>query len=175
MGNDPLEAAMHAELERLGPPQYDAADQAYAHAIQATLTLEDQRATLARFGQEPRPGVALCDGIFPPESGDGTLVGSTDVGSVSWVVPTVQVRGATWTIGTPGHSWQATAQGKSGIAHKGMEHAAKVIAATAVRLFEDKDLLSAAKADLARRLAETPYVDPIPPDAKPPLPPKAAR
>jgi cytochrome c oxidase subunit 2 len=51
--------------------------------------------------------------VFPPNSGDGTLVGSTDVGSVSWVVPTVQMRGATYAIGTPGHSWQLVAQGKA--------------------------------------------------------------
>ena len=57
--------------------------------------------------------VTLCDTIFPPGSGDGTLVGSTDVGTVSWIVPTVQMRGATYAVGTPGHSWQLVAQGKA--------------------------------------------------------------
>ncbi len=41
------------------------------------------------------------------------MMGSTDVGDVSWVVPTVQARGATYAIGTPGHSWQLTAAGQA--------------------------------------------------------------
>ena len=57
------------------------------------------------------------------------MMGSTDVGDVSWVVPTAQIRGATHAIGTPGHSWQVTAQGKTPAAHKGMVHVAKVMAA----------------------------------------------
>ena len=56
------------------------------------------------------------------------MIGSTDVGDVSWVVPTVQARGATYAIGTPGHSWQLTAQGILPAAHKGMVHVAKVMA-----------------------------------------------
>ena len=47
------------------------------------------------------------------------MIGSTDVGDVSWVVPTVQARGATYAIGTPGHSWQITAQGKSPAGQEG--------------------------------------------------------
>ena len=53
------------------------------------------------------------------------MMGSTDVGDVSWAVPTVQARVAILAIGTPGHSWQITAQGKSGQAKKGMVHAAR--------------------------------------------------
>src|SRR5208282_5343645 len=133
-------------------------DRAFAAEIQATLTEEDIVSSFARFGLKPRKGVALCDVIFPPESGDGTIVGSTDVGTVSWVVPTVQMRGATYAIGTPGHSWQLVAQGKAPAAHKGMEHAAKVMAATAVDLIYRPDLVAAAKADFQERLAGTPFV-----------------
>jgi aminobenzoyl-glutamate utilization protein B len=170
VGNTPLEQTMHAELERLGPPEFDAADRAYAAALQKTFSAEDIRVSCARFGLKPREGVALCDTIFPLGAGDGSLVGSTDVGSVSWVVPTVQARGATWAVGTPGHSWQATAQGKSGIAHKGMEHAAKAMAATATRLFEDPALVAAAKEDFAARLDGQPFVNPIPDGIEPPFP-----
>ena len=54
-----------------------------------------------------------CDAIVPLDTKGEPMVGSTDVGDVSWVVPTVQARGATYAIGTPGHSWQLTAQGKT--------------------------------------------------------------
>ena len=170
VGNTPLESLMHANIERLGLPDFDDQDRAFAAEIQATLSDDDIKTSFARFGLKHRRGVALCDTIFPPESGDGTIVGSTDVGTVSWVVPTVQMRGATYAIGTPGHSWQLVAQGKTPAAHKGMEHAAKAMAATAVDLIRDPDLIAAATADFHERLAGTPFVNPIPDDVAPPLP-----
>ena len=75
-------------------------------------------------------------------------VGSTDVGDVSWVVPTVQARGATCAIGTPFHSWQLTGQGKTGFAHKGLVHVAKVMAGTAVDALSDPDVIARSKEDL---------------------------
>ena len=71
------------------------------------------------------------------------MMGSTDVGDVSWVVPTVQARGATYAIGTPGHSWQLTAQGKMPAAHKGLVHVAKVMAGTALDVIRDETLAGA--------------------------------
>jgi aminobenzoyl-glutamate utilization protein B len=174
VGNTPLEQLMHEHLVRLGPPPFDDADRAFAAKFQATFSEEEIATSFSRFGLKPRQGVALCDAIFAPESGDGTLVGSTDVGSVSWVVPTVQMRGATYAVGTPGHSWQLVAQGKAPAAHKGMEHAAKVMAATAAELFRRPDLIERAKADHRDRLAGQPFVNPIPDDVEPPLDEKAA-
>ncbi|KXV59570.1 hypothetical protein AD948_08245 [Acetobacter senegalensis] len=98
-------------------------------------------------------------------------MGSTDVGDVSWTVPTVQALGATCAIGTQLHSWQMTAQGKSKIAHKGMVHVAKIMAATATDIIRDKALLDAAKADHAERLKIQPYICPIPDDVGPDLQP----
>jgi aminobenzoyl-glutamate utilization protein B len=170
IGNTPLEQLMYRKLEALGPPEFDDADRDFARKIQATLSEKDIRAAYARFGLKPRLDVPLCDTIFPPESGDGRHVGSTDVGTVSWVVPTVQMRGATYAIGTPGHSWQLVAQGKTPAAHKGMVHAAKVMAATASELFADPSLVVAAKADFAERREGRPFINPIPEDVNPPIP-----
>jgi aminobenzoyl-glutamate utilization protein B len=96
------------------------------------------------------------------------MIGSTDVGDVSWVVPTVQARGATHAIGTPLHSWQATAQGKLPHAHKGMVHVAKVMASTAVEALQKPEIIAAAKADHEARAGGA-YVCPLPEDAKPPI------
>ena len=93
IGNDPLEALMHAELLRLGPPQFDDQDREFAQAIRATLSPQDIRAAFSRFGLEPRMDLPLADDILPRSRGLGTSIGSTDVGTVSWVVPTVQMRG----------------------------------------------------------------------------------
>jgi aminobenzoyl-glutamate utilization protein B len=172
VGNTPLEELMFTHLERLGPPAFDKPDEEIARQFQQTFTPEDISASYGRFGLTPRKDRVLCDLIFPLNAGDGTLVGSTDVGTVSWVVPTVQMRGATYAIGTPGHSWQLVAQGKLPAAHKGMEHAAKVMASTAIDLIRDPGLIEAAKADHRARLDGTPFVNPIPDDVKPPLPEK---
>ncbi|MDJ0389358.1 M20 family metallopeptidase [Roseomonas sp. E05] len=169
LGNLPLERAMQNNLERLGPPPFDDEDRAFAAEIQKTLSDEDIASAFKRMGVPVRKGVPLADEIIPLEAKGAAMVGSTDVGDVSWVVPTVQARGATYAIGTPGHSWQLTAQGQSPLAHKGMVHVAKVMAGVAVDALQDPQLIEQAKADLAARTAETPYACPLPDDLSPPI------
>src|SRR5262249_29187743 len=113
----------------------------------------------------------LCDFIVPLGTKGAAMMGSTDVGDVSWALPTVQARVATHAIGTPGHSWQITAQGKSGQAKKGLVHAAKIMAAVAVDALADPALLARAKADHKARTRPTPYEGPLPADARPPIEP----
>ncbi|WBV44270.1 M20 family metallopeptidase [Pseudoroseomonas cervicalis] len=169
LGNLPLEKAMQANLERLGPPPFDDADRAFAAEIQKTLTDEDIASAFKRMGVPVRKGVPLADEIIPLEAKGAAMVGSTDVGDVSWAVPTVQARGATYAIGTPGHSWQLTAQGQSPLAHKGMVHVAKVMAGVAVDALRDPSLVEAAKADHKARTDAHPYVCPLPAELKPPI------
>jgi aminobenzoyl-glutamate utilization protein B len=173
IGNRPLEEAMQTSFERLGPPVFDAADRDYAEAIRKTLTPDHIAASFRRIGMATRPDLPLADFIAPLERVSIGGEGSTDVGDVSWAVPTVQARVATCAVGTPFHSWQLTAQGKSPVAHKGMEHAAKVMASTARQLFESPALLSAAKAEHDARLAAHPYICPMPDDVMPPIQPRS--
>ncbi|MDA8049788.1 MAG: M20 family metallopeptidase [Rhodospirillales bacterium] len=174
LGNVPLERAMFDNLRRLGPPPFDEEDCAFARKIQATLTEEDIEAAWRRVGLPAKPGTVLCDEVVPLEAKGAAMVGSTDVGDVSWAVPTVQARGATYAIGTPGHSWQLTAQGKTRAAHKGLAHVAKVMAGTAIDVIRDETLLARAKADHAARIGAHPYVCPIPEDVSPPITMSAA-
>lgn len=168
VGNGPLERAMQGCFERLGPPPFDSADRAFAEAIRATVREDDIVSAHRRFGV-PVSDAPLADCVIPLEAVGSRMVGSTDVGDVSWKVPTVQARGATHAIGTPGHSWQLTAQGKSPLAHKGMVHAAKAMAGTAVEVLSDPALLAAAQAAHAARLARTPYELPLPAGLAPPF------
>lgn len=167
LGNDPLEKLMQDNLDRLGPPPFDAADREAAAKFQATLSPEDIASAFRKMGM-PVIESPLTDAIVPLDSKRAPMVGSTDVGDVSWKVPTVQARGATHAIGTPLHSWQATAQGKLPHAHKGMVHVAKVMAGTAVDALLNPQLIEAAKADHAKR-AGGPYQCPLPEDATPPI------
>ena len=169
MANSPLEQAMHDNFQRLGPPGFDDADRAYAERIRSTMTEADIAAAFNRAGVPVRPDLAMCDFIIPFGARGRGGNGSTDVGDVSWVVPTVQARGATCAVGTPFHSWQLTAQGKSPAAHKGLVHVAKVMAGTALDALQDPGLIERAKADLAERTRATPYKCPLPDDVEPPI------
>ena len=93
--------------------------------------------------------------------------GSTDVGDVSWVVPTGQVCTNCYAAGTALHSWQAVAQGKSSIAHKGMLAAAKVMACAGAELLENPQLVEKARADWKEELEGEEYPNPLPKDLKP--------
>ena len=100
----------------------------------------------------------------------GTIgMGSTDVGDVSWVVPTTGFNTACFVPGTPGHSWQAVACGGTTVARKGMHLAARVLAATAYDLFSSPEVMTAAQAELRQRLGGQPYRTLMVPGQKPPL------
>jgi aminobenzoyl-glutamate utilization protein B len=167
--NATLELDLYANLERMGPVPFDDADRAFAEQIRGSLTEEHIRSSFETFGaKDVDLTLPLHDGLVPF---DGTALnrsGSTDVGDVSWITPTVQVNGPCWAIGTPGHSWQVVAQGKSGAAHKAMLHAARALAATALDAIHNPDLLEKAKAELAEKTDGKPYVCPIPADVVPP-------
>jgi aminobenzoyl-glutamate utilization protein B len=166
--NTPLEQMLHRVMEELGPPHFDETDRDFAASIRATLTDKDIASVYHTIGMDPtdRP---LADFLVPLDARRNPLIGSTDVGDVSWVVPTVQVHAPTVAIGTPFHTWQVVAQGKSPAAHKAMVQAAKAMAGLGVKALTEPDLIAAAKADLRKRTARTPYVSPLPDNVAPPL------
>ena len=103
---------------------------------------------------------------FMPKS--PSIVGSTDVGDVSWVVPTGGLSVASRVLNTPGHSWPTTATSGMSIGHKGMLTAAKVLCATALELLSKPELVTAAKRELARHTAQRTYRSPLPEGQPPP-------
>ena len=153
--NETLARTLHANLSRVGGYRYTPEERAFAEKIRTTLGANlppvDQASRIELFEFE-RSGV-----------------GSTDVGDVSWVVPTEGMRAATWVPGTPSHSWQATAAGGTSIGTKGMAVAAKTLALTAIDLFTTPKLITDARAEWSRRRgADFKYVSLVG-DRKPPL------
>lgn len=167
--NAPLGEVMQRNLDRLGPPSFSDEDKAYAARFQATLSEDDIRQAYRGNGLVESDRKVLADFVVPADHPAVPFGGSTDVADVSWVVPTVQMCGANYAIGTQLHSWQVVAQGKSEPAVKGMVHAATIMAATAADAICDPELLARAKADLARRIGPEGYVSPLPEDAEPPI------
>jgi len=109
----------------------------------------------------------ILDFVMPYFPNDDAIPGSTDVGDVSWICPTAQIGTATWTNGTPGHSWQIVSQGKSAQAHKGTILAGQVMACAAIDLYENPEIIEKAKAELNERLEGGKYICPIPKGLKP--------
>ena len=117
----------------------------------------------ARQYQEEEREYALNQGI---ETQDAEFSGSTDVGDVSWNVPTVSLTTASYGAGTVMHTWRTTAQGKSSIAKKGMHLAACVMAAAAAQLYEEPKLREQVRGDFVKELGGRKYFSLIPADAK---------
>jgi len=100
---------------------------------------------------------------------DAILVetGSTDVGDVSLITPLSMLWTACYPAGVAAHSWGATASAGMSIGHKGMMHAAKIMACTAALLYSEPEHLKNARAEFEKKTAGLPYVCPLPPEIKP--------
>jgi aminobenzoyl-glutamate utilization protein B len=137
--NEPLARLMHANLERVGGVTYTAEEIAFGEKIQQTL-----------IGNSPDLSTAAkIEPFNPVAEGSG---GSTDVGDISYVVPTVGLVTATWIPGVPAHSWQAVACGGTDIGVKGMMVAAKTLALTALDLLHNPIHLQQAREDFRKRI-----------------------
>ncbi|MCA1584064.1 MAG: amidohydrolase [Acidobacteria bacterium] len=134
--NDHLVGLMQANLQRVGGYEYTPLERAFAETLRQSL-----EGTL--------PPIDSTDTVLTPEGGIGSA--STDMGDVSWRVPTVQLTAATWVPGTPAHSWQAVAAGGMSIGVKGMMVAAKTMALTTMDLFSEPSHVEKARADLERK------------------------
>jgi aminobenzoyl-glutamate utilization protein B len=161
--NNALAQAALANLKALNTMTYPEEETEFAARLQATL---------------PEPG-PLDDVERVHDQSGTTGNGSTDVGDVSWVTPTTGFTTACWLPGVPGHSWQATACGATPQARRGMNLAARVLAATAWDIYQNPALLKAAKDEHQRRVGEEEYASLLLPGQKPPLdyrnPPKRQR
>ncbi|SAK60219.1 peptidase M20D, amidohydrolase [Caballeronia pedi] len=168
--NAVLNRVVDRHLHAFGAPSYSADETAFARRLQAdTLTDDDIESASRSLSHAWRNPAPLFDRIDAYEPGnEKPLYGSTDVGDVSWVTPTAQCFVSCFAFGTPFHSWQLVAQGKTSLAHKGMLLAAKTLAASALELIATPALIDEARAELIERRHGKPYVCPIPPEV--PLP-----
>jgi aminobenzoyl-glutamate utilization protein B len=130
--NQYLVGVMQSHLDTVGGFEYTPAERAFAESIRKTL-------------EGPLPAIDSSNQVLSPQTGVGTA--STDMGDVSWRVPTVQLTAATWVPGTPAHSWQAVAAGGMSIGTKGMLVAAKTMALTTIDLLSNPAHLERARAE----------------------------
>ena len=175
LSNTVLEELLYKNLQEAPMPVYTEEELAFAADLRKTYAheglpgdnvdtnpvLRKQVAALSNKGQKD-----INDFVVPYYPADHFSPGSTDVGDVSWLTPTAQFTTATWPSKIPGHSWQVVSVGKSGIAHKGLKLAAKVLAGAAADLMEKPDLLKAAREEFEETAAAG-YDCPIGPEVVP--------
>ena len=159
--NETLGNIMQGNLDQLGAPEFSKEEHLYAKKYQDTLTRKDIESAYSHAGIDLVEGQVLAETVVAGDVKPVDMGGSTDVADVSWVVPTVSLWGANYAIGTPFHSWQMTAQGKSSIAIKGMTHAAMVMAATGSDLILNKTILDDAWSEHNKTIEKEGYMLPI--------------
>ena len=152
--NEALAGVMEKNLRAVGGVHYSAEEHTFAEKIRTSFA---------------NPSIDLgSEGDIQPNK-IKTGGGSTDVGDVSWVVPTAGLNTATWVPGTAAHSWQAVAAGGTSIGHKGMMVAAKTLALTAIDLMSDQTLISAAREEFEGRRGPAFEYKPLLGNRAPPL------
>jgi aminobenzoyl-glutamate utilization protein B len=153
--NETLARIMHKNLVKVGGVKYSAADTEFAKKILDTYSIDvslDDAQKIEEF--------------VVREKGTG---GSTDVGDVSWLVPTAGMSAATWVPGTSAHTWQAVAAGGTDIGINGMMVAAKTLTLTAIDIFTDPAVTQKAKEELIRRQGKNFVYEALVGDRQPPL------
>lgn len=136
--NFTLQKLMYKNLEKVGGYTYTDEEKEFAEKISKSLNSESLDVSYAE-GVEPYSEELVSKGA-----------GSTDVGDVSFTVPTVEMAAATWVPGTPAHSWQAVAAGGTNIGTKGMMVAAKTLSLMAIDLFSNLEFIEKAKAEFLK-------------------------
>lgn len=167
-----LSELVTANMREIGPPEYTDEELKFAEELAKSISKEEKVETLRKSNRPGWEGLmdVLLDGTIPDAWNEGEPGrGSTDVADVSWQAPTMEFGTTTYVLGTPGHSWQNVAQSGMGIGHKSLIFASKTIAASAIDLLTDPELLKKAWEELKERTKGRTYRTPLPPDAKPPL------
>ncbi len=156
---DALARVMHNNMEKVGGVKYTPEEIAFGKKLQES------------FVDVIKPDINQAASVQPYRamSDENRSGGSTDVADVSWVVPTVGFRAATWIPGTPSHSWQAVACGGTDIGIKGMLVAAKTLSLTGIDLFTNKTLIENAKEEWSTRRGKDFKYVPLIGDRKPAL------
>ena len=167
--NYALEDLLYDCFTEVGLPEYTSEELDYAGKLRSTYEVHSAPGVgpaldgdMAELVRERTHGFAdgLCGFLLPKYHTTGFTPGSSDVGDVSWLTPTAQIRCVTFPFGAAGHSWQNVSCGRTSIGHKGLLTAAKVLACAAIELMNDPETLERARAEFEKRTADG-YVCPI--------------
>lgn len=152
--NTTMAKRMQQHVETIGIPNYTKEEIAFAKEIQKSVGVETTGMTKA---------------IIPMPAQVPTMGGSTDVGDVSWITPTMGAFMPTIPENIGVHTWMATSCHGMSIGFKGATNAAKVMAATGWDLLTDEKFLAEVTAEFKERTKGFSYKSPIPDIIKEPV------
>lgn len=173
--NFALEKVLYDNFAQVELPTYTEEELAFAGKVHATCPVNTAPGFAPTLDEEIRAyseeksqhgTIPINNYLMPLYHSTAFCAGSTDVGDVSWQTPTAQIQCAGFVSGAPGHSWQNVSCGGSSIGHKALLLAGKVLALSAIDLYEKPELLKEARAEFEKR-TESGYVCPIEEGAKP--------
>lgn len=173
ISNSVIEEELYKAFLEEGPMEFTDEEIEYAKQFRDTFPEENiESETTIGFSEDKNAELdylkenILYDKILDYKHSDGIMMGSSDVGDCSNVVPTSQIITACYAIGTAGHSWQEVAQGKSSIAMKGMIKSSDVMARAAISFIENPELIEKAREEFIKIRGEK-FISPIPDGSKP--------
>lgn len=160
--NDVLFDLTHKNMEEIGVPEYTEEELDFAKEIQESLDPDKVEAEIVKFGLTDSSNQYLHQEVMAKEDTDLVeMAGSSDSGDVSWLVPMNLFLTATWPLGVPAHSWQATASSGSSMGNKGMLYAAKIFSGMVYDLLNDPKLVEEAKEEFSERTKKVKYKSPL--------------
>ena len=163
VSNEVLEELLYQNLLEAPLPQYTEEEITFAAGLRTTYEVSGLPGKLTNENRKLRSFVAektkngrcaINHFVFPYYPSNRFNPGSSDVGDVSWLTPTAQFDAVTIPSGCPAHSWQTVSSGKTGLAHKGLLYAAKVLAGATADLMTDPEILKKARAEFKETTAE---------------------
>jgi len=179
LNNHTLADLQFAAMQQVGPIQYTDKELAYAQTISDTFPKQNTddffqyveslgipahyRRVIEQYRKQP-----LIGENFPPLDAAVVETGSTDVGDLSRVAPLSMLNTTCWVVAAPGHSWGNVATGAMSIGHKGMLHAAKIMALAAAELYAHPEQLRKVREEFERTMRGKAYECPIPENVSPP-------
>lgn len=170
--NKALSDIVTENMREVGVPEYSSNDLKFAEGLAETVSKDDKIEELRlakRPGWQDLVDKTIDTEIMDPWDEDFVWPGSTDVGDVSWVTPTMEFSTSTYVLGTGAHSWQVVACSGSSIGHKSLLFAARTMAGSAIDLFTKPELLKRVQDEFVTRKAGREYFSPVGKDVKPPL------
>jgi len=170
--NKALSELVVGNMREIGAPVHTEEELEYARKMNESIDPEKKMNSLRKSNRPDweKLGDVLFDERVLDDYREGMVgAGSTDVSDVSWITPTIEFGTTCCMLGTPGHSWQFTAQTGMSIGHKSLIFAAKTIAAAGLDLITKPDVLKKVRDEWGERLAGRSYKPPIPESLKPPL------
>jgi aminobenzoyl-glutamate utilization protein B len=165
LNNSYLADLQYQVMQKIGPIQFNPEEKEFARIVNSGYPCDVHKSIFRSLKLPPElEGEPLFAENYPANDTGHFESGSTDVGDVSWITPLSMLDTACWASGASGHSWGIVATSGMSIGHKGMIHAAKILAVTAATLFTEPEHLSQARLEFMKATQDNPYHSPLPAD-----------